>query len=73
MGRWGEALRLTGVGFFIGSSILLGVFGGLWLDNKFNTTPILVFAGLFLGLVVALVGVYQMLLPLLSNRGNKEK
>ncbi len=66
------ALRLVGVGFFIGGSIVSGTFLGLWLDNKFNTKPILMIAGLFLGIVVAAYGVYQMLLPLLGNNRNKE-
>jgi len=60
------------VGFFIGSSILLGVLGGHWLDGKLNTAPILVIAGLFLGLVVAFYGMYRMLLPLVSSDQNKE-
>ncbi len=66
------ALRLVGVGFFIGGSIMLGTFSGLWLDNKLNTKPIFMIAGLFLGIVVAAYGVYQMLLPLLGNNRNKE-
>ena len=72
MSRWVAALRLAGVGFFIGGSILLGVVAGLWLDNKLNTGPIWVIVGLFLGLVVAFYGVYQMLLPLLGNKRDKE-
>jgi len=67
MSRWVAALRLVGVGFFIGGSILLGVLAGLWLDSKFNTSPVLVLIGLFLGIVVAFWGVYQMLLPLISE------
>jgi len=72
MSRWGAALRLTGVGFFIGSSILLGVFGGLWLDKELNTGPILVIVGLLLGIVIAIYGVYRMLLPLIGNKQNRE-
>ena len=71
MSRWGAALRLTGVGFFIGASILLGVLAGIWLDSKFNTAPLLVIVGLILGLVVAIYGVYRMLLPLISNKGDR--
>jgi F0F1-type ATP synthase assembly protein I len=67
MSRWVAALRLVGVGFFIGGSILLGVLAGLWLDSKFNTGPTLVLIGLFLGIVVAFLGVYQMLLPLIGK------
>ena len=72
MSRWGAVLRLTGVGFFIGSSILLGVLGGLWLDKELNTGPILVIVGLLLGIVIAIYGVYRMLLPLIGNKQNKE-
>jgi ATP synthase protein I len=72
MNRWGVVLRLTGVGFFIGGSILLGVLAGLWLDSKLNTSPILVMVGLFLGLIVAFYGVYQMLLPLMGDKQSKE-
>ena len=72
MSRWSLALRLTGVGFFIGGSIVLGVLAGIWLDSKLNTGPILVIVGLLLGVVVALYGVYQMLLPIMDNRRNRE-
>lgn len=72
MRRWLVALRLVGVGFFVGGSILLGVFGGLWLDNKLNTEPIWVIVGLILGLVTAFYGVYRMLVPLLGNKQDKE-
>ena len=72
MSRWVAALRLVGVGFFIGGSILGGVFAGLWLDSIFHTEPILVIVGLLLGIAVAFYGVYQMLLPFLRNKGDKE-
>ncbi len=71
MGRWEAALRLVGVGWYIGICIFLGVFGGLWLDNRFNTKPILVIVGLILGIVVAFYGVYHMLLPIIGNKKNK--
>ena len=72
MFRWQAALRMIGVGWFIGISILLGVLGGLWLDNKFSTKPLFVIVGLILGVIVAFYGVYRMLLPLLRNKQNKE-
>ncbi len=72
MSRWLAALRLVGVGFFVGGSILLGVLAGLWLDNRLNSAPIWVIVGLFLGLVIAFYGVYRMLLPFMSNKQDKE-
>ena len=71
MSRRAAALRLIGVGWFIGISILLGVVAGLWLDNKYDTKPLFVIIGLVLGLIVAGYGVYRMLLPLISNQQNK--
>ncbi len=72
MSRWVAALRLTGVGFFIGGSIVLGVVAGRWLDSRLDTSPILVLVGLLLGIVVAFYGVYRMLLPLIGSKRDKE-
>ena len=72
MSRWVAALRLLGVGFFVAGSILLGVVGGLWLDNKLNSEPIGVIVGLLLGLIIAFYGVYRMVLPFMSNKRDKE-
>ena len=71
MSRWVAALRLVGVGFFIGGCILGGVVAGSWLDSRFNTEPILVIVGLLLGIAVAFYGVYRMLVPLLGNKRDK--
>ena len=73
MNRRLVVLRLVGVGWYIGSCIVLGVIGGLWLDNKFNTKPILVVVGLVLGVVVAFYGTYRMILPTIDNKQNKGK
>lgn len=73
MFRWQAALRLIGVGWFIGISILLGVLAGLWLDSKVGTGPLFVIIGLIIGLIVAFYGVYQMLLPNIGKKGNKGK
>lgn len=72
MGRWRAALRLVGVGWYVGLCIFLGVLGGLWLDNWLNTKPAFVLAGLFIGLAVAIYGVYRMLLPAMGNRQDEE-
>jgi F0F1-type ATP synthase assembly protein I len=72
MRPWQAALRLIGVGWYVAGSILLGVLAGLWLDDKFDTKPLFVVAGLILGIIVAGYGVYRMLLPLINDKGNKE-
>jgi ATP synthase protein I len=72
MNRWFAALRLTGVGFYIAACIVLGIFAGLWLDNKLNTGPLFMIGGLLVGLAVAIYGVYRMIQPLMSNKQDKE-
>ena len=71
MNRWQVALRLVGVGWYVGLCIVLGVFGGLRLDSKFDTSPILVMVGLILGVVIAFYGVYRMVLPNINKKQNK--
>ncbi len=60
------------MGWFIGGSIILGVFVGRWLDTKLNTEPILVIVGLLCGILVAFYGVYRMLLPSITRKRDKE-
>ncbi len=59
------------MGWYIGGCIILGVLGGVWLDNKLNTKPLLVIVGLILGVVVAFYGVYRMILPNINKKRNK--
>ncbi len=72
MRQWQAALRVVGVGWHVAGSIILGVLAGLWLDNKFDTKPLFVVAGLILGIIVAGYGVYQVFLPLIKDSQNKE-
>jgi len=72
MGRLELALRLLGMGWYVGVCIVLGVVGGLWLDRKLHTTPLLVIVGLLLGIIVAVYGVYKMILPNINNINQKQ-
>jgi F0F1-type ATP synthase assembly protein I len=65
------ALRLLGMGWYVGICIVLGVFGGLWLDSKLHTRPVLVIIGLLLGTIVAFYGVYRMILPNINQKRSK--
>lgn len=66
-------MRLVGMGWYIGVCIIFGVVAGLWLDNKFNTKPILVIVGLLAGVGLAFYGVYRMILPNINKKQNKGK
>ena len=56
-------LSLFGMGFYIAIAIILGIWGGHWLDGKMNTSPLWLIIGLFLGIAVAALGVYNMIKP----------
>jgi len=59
--RWAAALRVTGIGFYIGVCIAGGVALGVWLDGKFGKGPLFTLLGLGLGLFTAFYGTYRML------------
>ncbi len=68
------ALRLVGVGFFIGGSIALGAWLGFLLDKKLETRfPLFMILGLLLGIAVAGYGVYQMLLPIFTTKDGNDQ
>ena len=71
MDRRLAALRLTGVGFFVGCAIVLGIVAGRWLDGKLNSEPVCLIVGLILGIVVAFYGMYTMLRPFIGDKGDK--
>ena len=64
-------MGLSGIGFYIAGSIVLGLLGGLWLDNKLDSKPLFIIIGLILGIVIACYGVYKMIQPFISNQKNK--
>ena len=69
------ALRMIGVGWYIALCLVLGTLGGLWLDRKFDTYPVLALVGVTVGLVVALYGFYRMLYLVVKEeqKGSKGK
>ncbi|MBM4462117.1 MAG: AtpZ/AtpI family protein [Chloroflexi bacterium] len=73
MDKWVVAARLLGIGWYIGISIAGGIFLGIWLDKKFDTSILFTLVGLFLGLGVAALGSYRMISPLLKEQSSKRK
>lgn len=69
---WVKMLSLLGMGFYIAIAIVLGIWGGNWLDGKFNTGPLLLIIGLILGIAVAVLGVYNMLKPYIADAKKTE-
>jgi len=73
MGGLPPALRLVGIGWYVALCIVFGVWLGVWLDGKFDTSPIITLIGLFLGLFVAFWGGYRMLMDVIMAIGPKKR
>jgi F0F1-type ATP synthase assembly protein I len=47
------------VGLFFGVAICIGLFGGLWLDNHFQTKPIFTLVGILVGVISGFRELYR--------------
>jgi F0F1-type ATP synthase assembly protein I len=54
-------LQLLGIGWYIVVAIGLGLAAGLWLDGYLGTSPLFTLIGILLGVTVALVGAFRMM------------
>ena len=66
-------LRLTGLGWYVAICIVLGIVGGLKLDDIAGTIPLFTLLGTLLGSVVAFWGLYKMVQPLLNAKASQRK
>ena len=73
MGGLPPAFRLVGIGWYVALCIALGVGGGVWLDRRFDLSPVFTLVGLFLGLGLAFYGGYRMLMDVISPVGQRKK
>nr|WP_087960634.1 MULTISPECIES: AtpZ/AtpI family protein [Bacillus] len=57
-----QAMALTSVvvSHLVGS-LLIGVFGGKWIDSKLSTEPLFLIIGLLLGVVLGFFGIIRVL------------
>ena len=60
--------RVGGIGWFVGTAIALGAYGGYWLDRQFDTAPVLTIIGLVLGVTTAFVGMFRLLSAIRRGR-----
>ena len=51
--QYREMLRLSTVGITVSLAVMLGAGGGLWLDNRYETTPLYTLIGFVIGVAAA--------------------
>ena len=61
-------LRLLGIGWYVALCIGGGAALGLLLDGRLGVRPLFTLAGIFLGIGVAVIGMYRMLMAVLRTR-----
>jgi len=66
--RLPPAVRLLGIGWYVAFCIVGGTVGGLLIDAVTDTRPLFTMLGLFLGLFLALVGGYALLIEAIGGR-----
>ena len=72
MNRTLLALRLTGLGWYVASCIVVGVVGGVLLDTWLGLKPLFTLLGILFGTTAAFYGLFQMIKPLIDpERSNK--
>ena len=63
----GKALRLVGVGWYVAICIGGGAAGGFWIDSRLDLRPVFTIIGLGLGIALAIIGMFRMLMVVLSD------
>ena len=69
--RGGEPVnpaRFAGIGIQFALSILLGLYGGQWLDRRLGTPPLFLITGVFLGAGAAFYSMYRALMRPPENK-----
>jgi F0F1-type ATP synthase assembly protein I len=51
--QYREMLRLSTVGITVSLAVMLGAGGGLWLDNRYETSPLFTLIGFVIGVAAA--------------------
>jgi F0F1-type ATP synthase assembly protein I len=67
MNGWVIGLRFVGLGWYVAACIVLGILGGLGLDELAGTTPLFLALGTVLGTVLAFWGLYKLVRPVLNS------
>lgn len=54
-----QASKIATVGIEMGLAVVVGLFGGNWIDGRFDTSPLFLFIGLAFGLATGFKRLYD--------------
>jgi ATP synthase protein I len=57
-----QGAQYAGIGIQFLISLLLGLYGGQWLDRKFDTKPLFLLVGVFVGAGAAFFSMYRVIM-----------
>ena len=60
-------LRLLGIGWYISICLVIGTFGGMWIDGILSSAPVCTLLGLIFGLTLAFIGTKRLLIAVIST------
>ncbi len=69
-----EAVNVSGyfdLGFRFALAIVFGTGGGYWLDSRFNTLPLFLIIGLFIGATSGFMTIYRAVFPPKMTKENE--
>lgn len=69
---WSKYAELTGVGIEIAASMVIPLLLGIWLDNRYDTTPWGVLGGVFLGMAATALKLYKITVITSRRKGGPE-
>jgi len=68
----GTVLRLIGIGWYVAVCIGGGATVGVWLGDKFQSSLFFTLLGLAVGIGLAILGMYRMLVAVLTNTSDSD-
>lgn len=63
-----DYVKFTGLGIQIAASLLISLYGGLWLDEKFESEPLFLLIGVFFGMFA---GIWTVIKTTTNNKPKK--
>lgn len=69
----GNGLRMAGAGIQFAAALLVGLYGGQWLDRRFGTAPVFLYVGVATGAIGGMTALYRQLMRITRDEEEARK